>query len=70
MKAIREISKVILFTVVWATPFIMAHLHGAWYLLLIFISIFASFLVFGHYEDLEIIDGTNKLVDPKENERK
>lgn len=55
---IREISKLCMFTILWAFPLLLARWSGnnnfLWFFALSFL---ATVGVFSHYEDLERIDG-------------
>lgn len=54
---VREISKVCMFTVLWALPLVMSRMFDSNYYLWFFIlSIIATAGMFAHYEDLEKID--------------
>ena len=66
MKVFRETVKLIMFTVLWAVPFLAAKTFGSpWYLLLIFISMIMTFMLFGHYEDMEKISRASEIVEKK-----
>lgn len=68
---IREISKLCMFVVLWGFPLVLSRWNEdnrfLWFFALSFI---ATVGVFGHYEDLERIDGyhfdTDEIDDPYE----
>ena len=53
MLVIREISKVIMFTLMWGMPILLAYLFKntdmLWFYALTFVC---TFVMFGHYEDI------------------
>ena len=54
---VRELAKVVMFTILWGLPVLLAHINQNNYYLWFFVmSAIFSGLIFGHYEDLEKID--------------
>ena len=54
MNVVREISKLVMFVILWGIPVGCAVLFGsAWYLVLFIVSAIGTLMLFGHYEDLE-----------------
>ena len=66
----REISKIILFTLIWGFPFYMARVLESNYFLWFFIlSFFVNIGMFEHYESLEKLDKADVIKsDTKEEE--
>lgn len=57
---IREISKLCMFTILWAFPVLLSRWNGnSHYLWFFALSLVVTVGVFSHYEDLEKIDNFN-----------
>lgn len=57
---IREISKLCMFTILWAFPVLLSRWNGnSHYLWFFALSVVATVGVFSHYENLEKIDNLN-----------
>lgn len=61
---VREISKLCMFTILWAFPLLLTYWSGnnnfLWFFILSFI---VTVGVFSHYEDLERTDKLNRISD-------
>lgn len=61
---IREISKLCMFTVIWALPIVLARMFGSGlYLWFFVVSFIVTTGIFDHFEDLEKIDGFRAIND-------
>ena len=59
---IREISKLCMFTILWAFPIVLAHMFRSNYYLWFFIlSLIVNVGVFSHYESLEKVDALKNI---------
>ena len=59
---IREISKLCMFTILWAFPIALAHMFNSNYYLWFFIlSLIVNVGMFSHYESLEKIDALKNI---------
>lgn len=67
---IREISKLCMFTILWAFPIVLARMFdSSSYLWFFALSIVSTIGMFSHYEDLEKIDAfKSKTNNDKEND--
>lgn len=66
---VRELAKVVMFTILWGIPVLLAHLNQnnsfLWFFIL---SVIFTGIMFGHYEDLEKIDKGKKCNYNKDND--
>lgn len=67
VEVMREISKLVMFTMLWAFPLWLSKDTGNYnYLWLLILSVTFTMAMFTHYEDLERVD---KLSDIKQQEK-
>lgn len=67
MRLIRELFKTIMFIMIWTFPiYLTVHFSDARYLICFGISFVMTVSIFSHYENLEKIDLTDKLIDHEE----
>lgn len=63
----REVSKLVLFTLLWGFPIFLAHInkdnHFLWFFI---VSAFFTFVMFSHYESLEKIDSRHSHIDSQD----
>lgn len=60
----REISKLVMFTIAWAVPILLAKMFGnTHFLWFFFLSAILTSAVFSHFEDLEKIERFNITFD-------
>ena len=63
----REITKLLLFIVIWALPVVTSLLwQDKWLLLLFFISIFVTSSIFNHYESVTRTENHLDEIDEEE----
>ena len=63
MRVVRELSKLIMFTVIWAMPLITAKMFGSnYYLWLLVVSFICTIMLFTHFEDIEESEVTKKVI--------
>lgn len=54
LRIVQELTKMVMFILLWGTPPLMAWVYScAFYLLLYFVSIIGTFILFSHFENLE-----------------
>lgn len=54
LRIVQELTKMVMFILLWGTPPLMAWVYScASYLLLYFVSIIGTFILFSHFEKLE-----------------
>ena len=54
LRIVQELTKMVMFILLWGTPPLMAWVYScAFYLLLYFVSIIGTFILFSHFEKLE-----------------
>lgn len=54
LRIVQELTKMIMFILLWGTPPLMAWVYScAFYLLLYFVSIIGTFILFSHFEKLK-----------------
>lgn len=53
LRIVQELTKMVMFILLWGTPPLMAWVYScAFYLLLYFVSIIGTFILFSHFEKL------------------
>lgn len=51
LRIVQELTKMVMFILLWGTPPLMAWVYScAFYLLLYFVSIIGTFILFSHFE--------------------
>ena len=59
---IREISKLCMFTILWAFPIVLAYMFRSnYYLWFFLLSLIVNVGVFSHYESLEKVDALKNI---------
>ena len=54
LRIVQELTKMVMFILLWGTPPLMAWVYScAFYLLLYFVSIIGTFILFSHFDILE-----------------
>lgn len=54
LRIVQELTKMVMFILLWGTPPLMAWVYScAFYLLLYFVSIIGTFILFSHFEKLK-----------------